>query len=58
MDRQGPAWCRENIPKIAARMYQAAKKRKMPLASLSPPAIRLLIRWAIRRAEAKALKPS
>lgn len=58
MDRNGPDWCRSNIAKIASKMYQQAKKRKMLLASLSPPAIRLLIRWAIHRAEAKAAKSS
>lgn len=51
MDRRGVGWCRANIDKIASRMYEEARKRKFPLANLSRPAIKLLIRWAIRRSE-------
>ncbi len=51
MDRRGPVWCRKNIDKIVGWLMAEAKKRKLPLANLSRPAIKLLIRWAIRRSE-------
>lgn len=51
MDRRGSDWCRENIDKIAGWLLTEANKRKLPLANLSRPAIKLLIRWAIRRHE-------
>ncbi len=51
MDRRGPVWCRENIDKIVGWLMAEAKKRKVALANLSRPAIKLLIRWAIRRHE-------
>jgi len=48
MNRLGPAWCRENIETIADWLAEQAKKRKLPFTRLGA---KLLIRWAIRRAE-------
>lgn len=51
MDRRGPEWCRKNINRIAGWLLGEAKKRNWKLASVSRPAIKVLIRWAIRRSE-------
>lgn len=56
MDRRGSDWCRENITLIVAVMFEAARKRKLPLANLSRPAIKLLVRWAISRSERRQTK--
>jgi len=50
MDQQGAAWCRKNIETIADWLAEQAKKRKLPFTRLGA---KLLIRWAIRRAESQ-----
>ncbi len=51
MDQNGPDWCRKNISKIAGWLLGEARKRNWKLATVSRPAIKVLIRWAIRRSE-------
>ena len=55
MDRRGPAWCRDNLDKITEWLLREGKKRNLPLAKFSRPAVKVLIRWAIRRAERQCL---
>ena len=51
MDLEGPAWCRKNIDRIAGWLMTEARKRKWKLASVSRPAVKVLIRWAIIQSE-------
>lgn len=51
MNRRGAAWCWENIELIGDWLAAQAKKRKW---MFSRSVAKMLVRWAIRRAEKKA----
>jgi len=51
MDRRGAAWCREHLDQITSWLLGEARRRNYPLANLSRPAVKVLIRWAIQRSK-------
>ena len=51
MDRKGAAWCRLHVDDIATWLVTEADRKKWPMSERLRPMAKLLIRWAIRRAE-------